>query len=388
MSADALTPSRRAVLAGLATGLPLIGACPARSETLTVTDIAGRAVDVPSPVRRIVLGEGRQLYLLAALEREAPIGRVVGWRDDLIKSDPDTYRAYLQSDPGFARLPIVGSGAAEGSGLADEALVALKPDVVILNREEDGAVRETGLIQKLAAIGTATVFIDFRNRPFENTEPSIRLLGRILGKTEIAERLVAWRAAEIARVTRRVATLAERDRPLVMIDRIAGYSDDCCLTFGAENFGRMVEMAGGRNLGSQLLPGTFGTLNPEAVTAHDPDVVIVTGGNWGALAPGGAWVGLGPGADQAEARRRLQALSQRPAFAHSKAVRDSRFFGIWHQFYNSPYQFVAIQRIAKWLHPSLFAEIDPDETFRRFHEAFLPVAYQPGYWVEMSGSAR
>ena len=67
------------------------------------------------------------------------------------------------------------------------------------------------------------------------------------------------------------------------------------MSFGRENFGRMVEIAGGRNLGSELIPGTFGTINPETIVAAKPDVVIVTGSSWDAYVPGGAWVGVGPG---------------------------------------------------------------------------------------------
>ncbi len=39
---------------------------------ITVTDIAGREVTVNTPVRRVLLGEGRQLYLVASLEPEDP----------------------------------------------------------------------------------------------------------------------------------------------------------------------------------------------------------------------------------------------------------------------------------------------------------------------------
>lgn len=211
------------------------------------------------------------------------------------------------------------------------------------------------------------------------------MLGRLFGREAIAEELIAFRRDQIARVTDPIAGNPNLKRPLVMLDRIPGYSDACCMSFGRENFGLMVEMAGGRNLGSELLPGTFGTINPETIIARDPDVVIATGGNWDLLAPGGGWVGLGPGADLSAARSKLEALAKRPAFAHGKAVAEQRFFAIWHQFYNSPYQFVALQRIASWLHPELFGDIDAEATLRELHERFLPLQYQPGYWVGLEG---
>ncbi|MGR3197112.1 MAG: ABC transporter substrate-binding protein, partial [Paracoccus sp. (in: a-proteobacteria)] len=153
--------------------------------------------------------------------------------------------------------------------------------------------------------------------------------------------------------------------------------------FGAGNFGEYVEMAGGTNIAGDILPSTFGTLNPEQIIAADPDHVIVTGGEWEAYVPGGAWVGMGPGSDMDMARDKLQALTERTAMTGISAVQNGNFHAIWHQFYDNPYYFVAIQRIAKWLHPDLFADLDPEATLIELHERFLPVSYEPGYWVSL-----
>ncbi|WP_221938817.1 ABC transporter substrate-binding protein [Mycobacterium sp. KBS0706] len=371
--------SRRTL--GLAAALLFAaGAAPA-AETRTVEDVAGRSVQVPAEAKRIILGEGRQIYLLAALDTEAPFQRVVGWRDDLEKADRDGYEIYRQKYPFIADLPRFG-GAKEGTFDVEQAL-SLHPDLVVMNLESKLATDEGGLIDKLAAVGIPVVFIDFRERPFENAEKSIRILGQVTGREERAEELVAFRRAEIEKVTGRLAAHAG-PRPQVMIDRAGGYSDECCMSFGDENFGRMVSVAGGDNIARDLIPGTFGTLNPEQIVASKPDVVIVTGSNWTLYETAGAWVGVGPGADQDGSRARLQALMQRPAFTAIPATETGRVHAIWHQLYDSPYQFVAIQALAKWLHPELFADLDPDATFRTFHERFLPVEYRPGYWVSLT----
>ncbi len=358
----------------------LVAPLVARAETVKVTDVLGREVEVKAPVERIILGEGRQIYFVATLDKDDPFKRIVGWRDDLPKADPDNYKAYLARYPDIAKLPTFG-GMKEGSFDVEQA-IALKPDVLFMNIESKVASDEAKLIEKLAAVGIPVVYVDFRERPFENTEPSMRLIGKLFGEEEKAEEFIAFRAAEIARITDRLKG-AKVDQPLVMIERAGGYSDDCCMSFGRENFGKMVEIAGGRNLAADLIPGTFGVVNPEQIVAANPDVVIVTGGNWDAYVPGGAWVGLGPGTDLAEARRKLANLTQRPAFAHTAAVGNGRVHAIWHQFYNSPYQFVAIQAIAGWLHPDLFKDVDADATLKTLHERFLPLPYKPGYWVSL-----
>ena len=354
---------------------------PALAAKVSVTDVLGRKVDVEAPVQRVILGEGRQMYFVAALDKDDPFKRVVGWRDDLSKADPDSYKQYLARYPQIAKLPSFG-GAKEGAFDIEQA-IALKPDVLFLNVEAKVASDEASLVDKLAAVGIPVVYVDFREKPFQNTEPSMRVIGKLFGQEKLAEDFIAFRAAEIARVTDRLAKVANLKRPLVMMERAGGYSDDCCMSFGSENFGKMVEIAGGKNFASDLIPGTFGTVNPEAVVAANPDVVIITGGNWGAYVPGGAWVGLGPGTDAVEARRKLEGLAKRPAFSQTKAVKDGRVHAIWHQFYNSPYQFVAIQEIAKWLHPELFKDLDADATLKTLHERFLPLPYEPGYWVSL-----
>ncbi|MBN9467705.1 MAG: ABC transporter substrate-binding protein [Bosea sp.] len=374
--------TKRTVLrAFAAAGMLLVAALPAAAEKIVVTDIIGRKVEVEAPVRKIILGEGRQMYFVAALDKDEPFKRVVGWRDDLGKADPENYKAYLARYPQIAKLPTFG-GMKEGAFDVEQA-IALKPDVLFLNIEAKVASDEAKLVEKLASVGIPVVYVDFREKPFEHTEPSMRLIGKLFGKEQVAEDFIKYRAEQIALVTDRLAKAGELKRPLVMVERAGGYSDDCCMSFGNENFGKMVEFAGGRNLATPLIPGTFGTINPERIVADNPDIVIVTGSSWDGYVPGGNWVGLGAGADMTEARRKLANLMKRPAFVQSAAVKNGRVHGIWHQFYNSPYQFVAIQQIAKWLHPELFKDIDPDATMKALHERFLPLPYEPGLWVSL-----
>ncbi|MER0236644.1 ABC transporter substrate-binding protein [Fulvimarina sp. MAC8] len=353
----------------------------AGAETVTIEDIAGRSVEVDVPVKSTILGEGRLIYALAAIETEDPFGKVVGWRDDLMKADPDTYDVYQAKYPEIDDLPTFG-GIKDGTFDVEQA-IALDPDIIVMNLEAKGATEDAGLVEKLAAVDIPLVYIDFREAPIEHTSKSLEILGTLFGKEDRARELIEFRDAEIAKVADRLAE-ANPDKPLVFVERAAGYSEECCMSFGNENFGKMVEMAGGINMASEFIPGTFGTVNPEQIIASDPDVVIATGAQWEAYVPGGAWVGLGPGSDMTEARRKLAALTERPAFTGVKAAENNEFHGVWHQFYNSPYQFVVIQQMAKWLHPELFEDLDPEATFRELHERFLPVDYQPGYFASLA----
>lgn len=368
--------SGRSAIAAL--GLLMSSVLPAFA--IEVTDVTGRKVDVNVPARHVILGEGRQIYFLAALDKENPFQHVVGWRDDLPKADPESYAAYLEKYPEIAKLATFG-GMKDGTFDIEQA-VALKPDVIVMNLDAKTATEEAGYIEKLAKVGIPLVYVDFREKPMENTEPSMRIMGKLMGKEKVAEDFIAFRAEAIRKVTDTLEKNAPK-KPLVFVERAGGYSDDCCMSFGNENFGRMVELAGGTNMARDIIPGTFGTVNPEQIIASNPDQVIITGGMWEAYVPGGNWVGVGYGADMKEAHRKLENLTKRPAFTGIKAVKNGDVHAIWHQFYNNPYQFVAIQQIAKWLHPDLFKDLDPEATFKELHERFLPLPYKPGYFVSL-----
>ena len=366
--------------AALALGLLVSAAWPALAEKVTVKDVTGRDVEVNVPVSHVILGEGRQIYFLAALDKENPFQHVVGWRDDLAKADPETYAAYLAKYPDIAKLPTFG-GMKDGTFDIEQA-ISLKPDVILMNIDAKVATQEAGYIEKLEKVGIPLVYVDFREKPMENTEPSMRLMGQLTGKEKIAEDFIKFRADSIAKVTDTLEK-ANPKKPVVFVERAGGYSDDCCMSFGNENFGKMVELAGGINMAKDIIPGTFGNVNPEQIIASNPEQIIITGGNWNGYVPGGNWVGVGYGADMKEAHRKLENLTKRPAFTGVQAVKNGNVHAIWHQFYNNPYQFVAIQEITKWLHPDLFKDLDPEATFKELHARFLPLDYKPGYFVSL-----
>lgn len=364
------------------TGLSALVAGPAVAEKAVITDVTGRKVELDLPAKRVLLGEARQVHVIAALKGEKTFETIVGWRDDLVKKDADTYVSYRDRFPDIEKLPRFGY---VGNGTFDlEAAIALKPDVLTLNLESVKAAEEASLVEKAAAAGIAVVYLDFRVDPEKNTEDSIALLGEIFGAEEKAKELTNYRRAQIARVTDLLAE-AKPAYPKVFIERSPGISGDvaCCRTFGPVNFGRMVELGGGHNIGSDVITGTFGDLNPEQLVVADPDHVIVTGANWAAESDVNQFVNVGPGSDPKAARERLADLMQRPAFPSLKAVKQNQIHAVWHQFYGNPYDFVAIQQFAKWFHPQLFADLDAEETFRSFHKKFLPVAYRTGYFVSL-----
>lgn len=361
----------------------LLAATPAVAEKTIITDLTGRQVELELPAKRVLVGEARQIHVIAALKGEHLFDTIVGWRDDMIKKDPDSYEAYRERFPALESLPQ--TGYIPSGTFSLEAAIALTPDVLTLNLEAQKSAQESGIEEKAAAAGIAVVYLDFRVDPPKNSEKSIELLGSIFGEKAKAEEFIAYRRAQIALVTERLGKAGNIVRPKVFIERSPGISGDnvCCRTFGPANFGEMVELAGGHNIATDVISTTFGDLNPEQIIVSNPDHVIVTGANWAVESDINQFVHVGRGADPANARSKLEALMQRPAFSSLAAVKNGKVHAAWHQFYGVPYEFIPIQQFAKWFHPDLFADLDPDKTFREFHERFLPITYRPGYFVSL-----
>ncbi|MBP6346389.1 MAG: ABC transporter substrate-binding protein [Neisseriaceae bacterium] len=386
MAASTSLISRRQLLLGLlASGVLLAAPGFERSKTAerTVVDIAGRTVSLTRPIKRILLGDGTLAYAMALLCPEDPFGAVVGWGSNFRAADYDGYEAYRRRFPQLA--DIVRFPSTSRDAIGNELALSLEPDVVVMNLSSRGAVEASGLMALLAKLGVALVFVDFSTQIFHHSARSIEILGTLFGRSERAKAFLRFRAEQLARVFQPLKGI--QHRPTVMLERAAGLYEDCCLSYGEGNFGALVTAAGGDHLGSRFIQGTFGTLHPEQVIASEPDVVLVTGANWSLYAPTGDWVNLGPGADPIEGQARLQRLMQRPAYRTLQAVQNGRVHAIWHPFYDNPYHFVALQQLAKWLHPERFQDLDPEATFIELHQRFLPIPYQPGYWLSLNGAS-
>ncbi len=349
--------------------------------SIVLTDIAGRTVTIDMPVERIILGEARQIYIAAALQPGNPFNKIVGWRNDLRRFDADTYNKYMEIFPEVADIPEFGSPYS--GEFSVENAIALQADVVTLNLGGLERAKEAGMIDQLAAVGIPVVVIDYRQFPLENTVPSTILLGRLFDQEERAQEIVDFYLQQVNKVYSRIEGI-EKDKPTVLVDTAAGIqgAENCCRTYGRANLGLMVERAGGINIGSELVPGWSGTLNPEQIFVADPDVIIATGSNWFTYNPEGDFVSLGYFTDPADARMRLQALGQkRPGWTELTALNQGRHHVVWHQFYNSPYNFVVLQQFAKWFYPEEFADMDPVANFAEFHDRFLPISYSGAFFV-------
>ena len=317
--------------AAVATGVA--SAPRAEAEALTLTDIAGRQVTLEERPERIILGEGRMMYSVALLVEGNPFEKIVGWKDDLILYDPDAFRKFEAAFPADAGR-MINFGNPYSGDFSIEAVLESEADLVLLDLGNLFKAEETGLIEKLDKAGVPVVFIDFRRNPTENTVPSLLILGRILGEEANAAKFIDFYVSEMRKVTNVVDTIPADERPMVVVENAAGWNPDfCCRSFGPYNYGRFVELAGGRNFASTLANAYSVTLSMEGVLNADPDHVIGTGANWAEAKPEVTSTLLGYEGDPTVNAEKITALAARPGFADLRAVKDGNYHSIYHQFY-------------------------------------------------------
>ncbi|MEM9475730.1 MAG: ABC transporter substrate-binding protein [Pseudomonadota bacterium] len=353
----------------------------AQAEAVTLTDIAGRQVTLDERPDKIILGEGRMMYAISAITDGNPFESIVGWKDDLVQFDPDAFRKFEAAFPADTER-MINFGNPYAGDFSIEGVLEADADLVLLDSGNLFKAEETGLIEKLDKAGVPVVFIDFRRNATENTVPSLLILGRILGEEAGAAKFIDFYIAEMRKVTNIVDTIPAEDRPLVVVENAAGWQPDfCCWSFGPYNYGRFVELAGGVNFASTLANAYSVTLSMEGVLEADPDHVIGTGANWAEAKPEVTSTLLGYEGDQAVNAEKIAALASRPGFSELRAVKDGNYHSIYHQFYNSPYHFVAVQQIAKWLYPDDFEDLDPQDTLNRLHTEFMPFEASGQFWL-------
>lgn len=343
------------------------------AEALSVTDVLGRKVEVSGNAQRVVLGEGRLFFALALLDRDNPFQRVVGWQNDVRLLDPHTFDVYAQRLPQVQQIPLIGQASEQS--VSAEQILALKPDLAVFSIAGEGPTQHSPIADILAAAGVPVLFVDFRVHPIEGVRTSLTALGAALGRQAEADQYLKFYDAHLQRIRDGVAGLDDAHKPSVFLELLAGVWQAPGHTTGKSGLGSVIDTVGGRNIAAGVVPGALGDISVEYALSAKPDLYIATGNRQPGLI-------LGAGVSQQQARESLGKVLQRPEFASLDAIRNGKAHGLWHDFYNSPFNILAIEAMARWVHPERFADLDPAQTQAQINQDFLRIGLDGTYWVD------
>lgn len=222
--------------------LAVIG-LPARAE-IVVTDASGASISLASPARRIVsLAPHITELLFAAGAGDRVVGNV----------------EYGDYPPPAKTIPKVG-----GSRLDLEAIVALKPDLVMAWQSGNAAAA----VARLRSMGVA-VHVSQPTR-IENIAEELERIGKLAGTQTAAQAAAAAFRARYAKLAGRYSR-----RPAVTV--FYQIWKQPLMTVNSEQIiSDAIRLCGGRNVFAQLA-AIAPTVTEEAVISADPEVIVASG---------------------------------------------------------------------------------------------------------------
>ena len=343
---------------------------------IQVTDVVGRSITLEKPAQRFVISEGRYVFTLSILRPENPVAGLVGMMQPISWTYPELEQEIFERHP--EAHDIVYFGRQDASSVSVERIIDLKPEVALFGVQDHGPGSSNAeLLEQLEKAGIQVVFIDFRMQPLKNTVPSIRIMGQVLGAQDRAEAFIAFYESRWNQVADRVSGQVKTpaDRPTVFLQAHAGRFD-CCMGMADGMLGPFVEVAGGSNIADAVAPGPTSQHTMEFLLVENPDVWIGTGsGTPNDFAEQKNMLTLGPAVKPEMATASLRRYLSGDSFQALSAVSAARAYGIWHDFYNSPLNVVALEAFAKWIHPPLFQDLDPQQTMLQIYQQFLPFSW-------------
>jgi iron complex transport system substrate-binding protein len=235
-----------------------VGALPAQAAGVEVTDDRGRTVTLAAPPQRVV-------SLLPSLsETVCELGqchRLVG---------VDRYSNFPAA---LKKLPQLGGGLDPNI----EAVVAMRPDVVLISISSRAA-------ERLEALGLKVVVLEPKTHA--DVQRVLRKVAQTLGQP-VAEADKVWRHidAAVSAAAQSLPAAAKATRVYFEVNR-APYGA------GASSFiGETLTRLGVKNiLGPEL--GPFPKLNPEFVVRANPDLIMVGARNFTGMTDRPGWKGM------------------------------------------------------------------------------------------------
>jgi iron complex transport system substrate-binding protein len=226
------------------------------AQAAILTDAAGRAVTIPEKVERIFPAGPPAAILLYTLAPEL----LLGWTRSLEQGQC----AFLA--PGACDKPEVGRLTGRGNTTNLEALINLKPDLVLdVGTINDTYVSLATRVQEQSGIPYA--LLDGR---FDDVVPLYRMLGELTHRPDRAEALARYADETIKTIKSRIDTVSEAQRPRVYYGRGPNGLET---GLGGSINVETIEFLGAHNVAAERRGG-LATVSVEQVLAWNPEVII------------------------------------------------------------------------------------------------------------------
>jgi len=245
----------------LATGAEADSPEAGASETRTITDSAGRQIEIPYPVRSIVCVNVGALRYTCYMQAQ---DLVVGVEDYEQKPTMTRLYNYVNFDS-FSGLPVIGSNGEHYM----EAIIAADPDVIIMTSVSDD---DADVLQDKTGIPVVVV-PGSDSTLDEGAYTTIRIMGEVYGRQDRANQLIGFMDDIKNDLEARTAGIAEDDKPTVYVAGVA-YKGFHGFDGTEANYGPFT-LINARNLANETGQAGAFSIDPEKVLLWDPDYIFV-----------------------------------------------------------------------------------------------------------------
>jgi iron complex transport system substrate-binding protein len=337
---DAKYDGRINVLDVIQTKLIILG----KEKELTLTDSMEKIITVKKPINRIVVTWRGMLEMLRLIRVEKE--RIVGVESLILSSGGVygvNYKIFFPEYQDKANIGIVWTPDCE-------AILNLHPDAVFLFPRS----RLDDVSDKLESAGITVIRIYGADDPDE-----LRKFGYIIDKEDEAEEFIDWHASIMNSIKERVEKIPEEDKPKVYFEYTTKKYNTC-----TESCARIYS-SGGKNIFPDV-QGYVIPVNPEAVVARNPDFIVQGSGCGGYELDAGDPSKFEEKRDEIMSRYELQIVT---------AVREKQVYVLsGYLMYGGPCAgcrgFLGTVYMAKWFHPELFEDLDPQAIHQEYLERF------------------
>ncbi|QSZ66212.1 ABC transporter substrate-binding protein [Methanofollis aquaemaris] len=321
----------------------------------TVTDLSGRQVALDGPVEKIVVFNSETLETMRSLGVDPSL--VVG----VDKYSPERTTFF----PEYQDTAVVGSVWSPDY----EKVIALQPDAVFLYATT--SKESCDEIQRKLEDSIPGVKV-FRFDCFtpETYADEVLALGEIFGKESEAERFADFYTGALENISAAGAGVPEAERPTVYMENWKDYKTGAA----GSGYDRKITMAGGKNIFSDL-PAEYPEVDPEAVIAADPDMIVKLIGA-GAYPYGGY-----ADTENEKVAEVYDSLAARPGWQSLTVVKNDRLHILHNDIMGGPQHFIGMTYLAEWCYPDQASALDPQSLHRTYLEEFQHLDLDPATGV-------
>ncbi len=314
-------------------------------DTVKVTDLIGREVEVPQKVDRIVAVGPGALRLIVYLNAT---DMVVGV-EDAETAWSAMGRPYRMAHPELAEKPIIGKGGPSPSPNA-EAIVAVKPDVIFACYMD--ASRADALQQQTGVPVVVLSYGELGNFKAQEIYDSLRLAGKILGKEKRAEDIINFIDSAYSDLSSRVEGVPDDAKPAVYVGAL-GFKGGHGIESTQCNFPPFMAVKA-KNVACEANKSGAFFIDKEKLLEWDPDIIFL---------------------DENNLHLVLIDYEKSPEIYKSlKAFKNGEVYGILPFNYYTTNIEIAIADayfIGKVLYPDRFADINPAEKANEILKFFV-----------------